>query len=74
MKEFLTDKVLLVNAGALSVTTFMELQEILKILLLITSIIYTIYKMIYNHKGNPELEKQIKDILDKKDSNKNGKV
>jgi hypothetical protein len=74
MKEFLTDKVLLVNAAALSVTTFMELQEILKILLLITSIIYTIYKMIYNHKGNPELEKQIKDILDKKDCNENGKV
>lgn len=67
IKEFITDKVLLLNTGALTVTTFMELQEILKIVLLITSIIYTIFKMIYKGKGNTDLEQQINDILKKSD-------
>jgi len=73
IKEFITDKVLLLNTGALTVTTFMELQEILKIILLITSIIYTIFKMIYKGKGNPDLEKQINDILKKSDKECNEK-
>lgn len=38
--NLINDKVILLNAGALSIT-FMDVQEILKILVLVTSLIYT---------------------------------
>ncbi len=63
MKELLTDKVLLLNTGALSVTMFTEIQEILKIILLIISISYTIIKMIRNKKGDDIIEQQIKNYF-----------
>lgn len=63
MKELLTDKVLLLNTGALSVTMFTEIQEILKIILLIISIAYTIIKMIRNKKGDDIIEQQIKNYF-----------
>ena len=66
MKEFITDKVLLLNTGAITVTMFTELQEVLKIILLIVSITYTIIKMVKGKKGNTELEKQIDEYFKNK--------
>lgn len=66
MKEFITDKVLLLNTGAITVTMFTELQEVLKIILLIVSITYTIIKMVKGKKGNTELEKQIENYFKNK--------
>ena len=66
MKEFITDKVLLLNTGAITVTMFTELQEVLKIILLIVSITYTIIKMVKGKKGNTELEKQIENYFNNK--------
>lgn len=66
MKEFITDKVLLLNTGAITVTMFTELQEVLKIILLIVSITYTIIKMLKGKKGNTELEKQIDEYFKNK--------
>jgi len=66
MKEFITDKVLLLNTGAITVTMFTELQEVLKIILLIVSITYTIIKMVKGKKGNTELEKQIEEYFNNK--------
>jgi hypothetical protein len=50
MKELIRDKVLLFNTGALTITSFMELQEVLKIILLVISILYTALKMIKSFK------------------------
>jgi hypothetical protein len=59
MKEFITDKVLLFNTGAITVTMFTELQEVLKIILLIVSITYTIIKMVKGKTGNKSIEEEI---------------
>ena len=42
-KTILTDKVVLFNAGTLSIT-FMDVQDVLKIMLLCISIIYTLIR------------------------------
>lgn len=69
MKEFITDKVLLLNTGAITVTMFTELQEVLKIILLIVSITYTIIKMVKGKSGNKNIEEEIqKYFKSKKDS------
>ena len=60
------DKVLMLNAG-ITALTFTEIESLLKIVLLIMSITYTIIKIIYNKDGNSDLEKQIKKYFNKKD-------
>jgi len=60
------DKVLMFNAG-ITALTFTEIESLLKIVLLIMSITYTIIKIIYNKDGNSDLEKQIKKYFQKKD-------
>jgi len=60
------DKVLMLNAG-ITALTFTEIESLLKIVLLIMSITYTIIKIIYNKDGNSDLEKQIKKYFQKKD-------
>ena len=69
MKEFITDKVLLINTGAITVTMFTELQEVLKIILLIVSITYTIIKMVKGKKGDTELEERIDKYFKSKKDN-----
>lgn len=44
-KDFIYDKVILLNASALTLS-FMNIQEILKLILLCFSIIYTIYRIV----------------------------
>jgi len=70
MKNLIMDKVLMLNAG-ITALTFTEIESLLKIVLLIMSITYTIIKIIYNKDGNSDLEKQIKKYFNKKD-NKDG--
>jgi hypothetical protein len=60
------DKVLMLNAG-ITALTFTEIEELLKIILLICSIAYTIIKIVLNKNGNPQLEEQIKKYFEKKD-------
>lgn len=67
MKEFITDKVLLFNTGAMTVTMFTELQEVLKVILLIASIVYTIIKMLKNKSGNTDIEEQIEKYFKSKE-------
>jgi hypothetical protein len=52
------DKVVLLNTGVFTLS-FMEIESLLKILLLIVSIIYTIIKIIYKKDFNSPLDKQI---------------
>lgn len=68
MKDFILDKVMLINAGAFTLS-FMEIESMLKIILLIISIIYTIIKIIYK-KGDTSIDDQIQKYFnrDKKDS------
>jgi len=66
MKNLIMDKVLMLNAG-ITALTFTEIESLLKIVLLIMSITYTIIKIIYNKDGNSDLEKQIKKYFNKKD-------
>ena len=65
MKNLIMDKVLMLNAGIAAIT-FTELEEVLKIVLLISSIIYTIIKIVFNKNGNPQLEEEIKKYFEKK--------
>jgi len=44
IKEIIYDKVILFNAGAFTIS-FMDLEQTLKIILLLTSIIYTITRI-----------------------------
>jgi hypothetical protein len=55
MREILTDKVILCNAGAITIS-FMDIEEILKLILLSASLLYTLVK----------LYKEYKDINDDK--------
>jgi hypothetical protein len=66
MKNLIMDKVLMLNAG-ITALTFTEIESLLKIVLLIMSITYTIIKIIYNKDDNSDLEKQIKKYFQKKD-------
>ena len=65
MKNFIMDKVLMFNAG-ITALTFTEIEELLKIILLICSIAYTIIKIVFNKNGNPQLEEEIKKYFEKK--------
>lgn len=52
------DKVVLLNTGVFTLS-FMEIESLLKIILLIVSIIYTIIKILYKKDFNTPLDKQI---------------
>jgi len=69
MKQIIWDKVMLLNAGALTLS-FMEIESLLKIVLLIISIIYTIVRIIYQKQGDPELNKRIREFFSKNDDQK----
>ena len=43
--------------------SFAEIESLLKILLLIASIVYTIIKIIYNKTGDEQLNKKIRDYF-----------
>lgn len=55
MRELITDKVILCNAGAITVS-FMDVETTLKIILLSASIVYTLIK-IYREYGQLNDEK-----------------
>jgi len=69
MKQIIWDKVMLFNAGALTLS-FMEIESLLKIVLLIVSIVYTIIRIVYQKQGDPELNKKIRDFFSKDDNKK----
>lgn len=54
MKQFLLDKVILLNGSVLALS-FLEIEAILKLILLIFSIGYTIIKMIKGVEGSPQI-------------------
>lgn len=58
MKQIMWDKVMLLNTGVFTLS-FMEIESLLKIILLIVSIIYTIIKIVYKKDFNTPLDKQI---------------
>jgi len=69
MKQILWDKVMLLNAGALTLS-FMEIESLLKIVLLIVSILYTIAKIIWRKEGDPHINKKIREFFSKDDDDK----
>ena len=62
--DVVSDKVILLNTSILTIT-FMDVEAALKLTLLVTSIIYTIYKIINISKGGKDVEEQIKDFFNK---------
>ena len=58
MKQFLLDKVILLNGSVLALS-FLEIEAILKLILLIFSIGYTIIKMIKGAEGSPQINSWI---------------
>ena len=55
IKQVLTDKVILLNTGAITVS-FLDIEQTLKLILLSASIIYTIIR-IYGEVSKPKGEK-----------------
>lgn len=53
IKDFIHDKVLLLNASTLTLS-FMDIQEVLKIILLLVSIFYTLYRILGEYKKQNE--------------------
>jgi len=53
IKQFIHDKVLLLNASTLTLS-FMNIQEVLKIILLLVSIFYTLYRIFGEYKKQNE--------------------
>lgn len=45
IKDIITDKVFLLNTGALTIS-FMDIQEVLKILILISTLTYTMIRLV----------------------------
>lgn len=62
MKDFILDKVMWINFSVMTLS-FAEIESLLKILLLIASIVYTIIKIIYNKTGDEQLNKKIRDYF-----------
>ena len=62
MKDFILDKVMLINFSVMTLS-FAEIESLLKIVLLIASIVYTIIKIIYNKTGDEQLNKKIRDYF-----------
>ena len=67
--NIITDKVMLLNASALTLS-FMEIEALLKIVLLIFSIIHTIVKMIKGVNGNEAINNWINDYFSGKNKNR----
>ena len=67
MKQIIWDKVMLINASVMTLS-FVEIESLLKILLMIVSIIYTIVKIIYNKEGDSEINNRIRKFFNKPDS------
>lgn len=67
MKQIIWDKVMLINASVMTLT-FVEIESLLKILLMIVSIIYTIVKILYNKEGDSEINNRIRKFFNKSDS------
>jgi len=67
MKQIIWDKVMLINAGVITLS-FVEIESLLKILLMIVSIIYTIIKIVYKNEGDIEINNKIKKFFYKPDS------
>jgi hypothetical protein len=67
MKQIIWDKVMLINASVMTLT-FVEIESLLKILLMIVSIIYTIVKILYNKEGDTEINNRIRKFFNKSDS------
>ena len=59
MKQLLLDHVMLINFGVMTLS-FAEIESLLKIVLLIASIVYTIIKIVYNKNGDEQLNKKIR--------------
>lgn len=55
IRQIIHDKVILFNAGAFTIS-FMDIQEILKIILLLASIIYTICRIFGEYKKQKHRE------------------
>lgn len=53
IKQFISDKVILCNAGALTIS-FTQVENTLKIILLLASIIYTLSKIYGEYKAQGE--------------------
>lgn len=68
MKQIIWDKVMLFNVGAMTLS-FMEIESLLKIVLLIVSIIYTIIKIVYKKDFNSPLDEQIRKFFNKDKKN-----
>lgn len=64
MKGLLLDKVIWLNSTILAAVSFVELEAILKLILLIFSIAYTIIKMLKNSEGNPSINSWITNFFD----------
>lgn len=62
MKQFLLDKVILLNGSVLALS-FLEIEAILKLILLIFSIGYTIIKMIKGNEGSPQINNWISNFF-----------
>jgi steroid 5-alpha reductase family enzyme len=67
MKQIIWDKVMLINASVMTLS-FVEIESLLKILLMIVSIIYTIVKILYNKEGDSEINNRIRKFFNKTDS------
>ena len=63
MKQFLLDKVILLNGSVLALS-FLEIEAILKLILLIFSIGYTIIKMVRGVEGSPQINNWISNFFD----------
>ena len=50
---------MLINFGVMTLS-FAEIESLLKIVLLIASIVYTIIKIVYNKNGDEQLNKKIR--------------
>jgi len=62
MKDFILDKVMWINFSVMTLS-FAEIESLLKIVLLIASIVYTIIKIVYNKSGDEQLNKKIRDYF-----------
>ena len=66
MKDFLLDKVILLNASVLATITYTDLYELLEILLMVVSIVYTIIKIHKGVEGNPTINTFIESLFKNK--------
>lgn len=68
MKHIIWDKVMLLNVGVMTLS-FAEIESLLKIVLMIVSIVYTIIKIMYKSDGDKDINNRIRKFFNKPDSN-----